>query len=116
MLNGVEAEDYGMQDVFLSGVGGTISYAKFYGNLFREIVFDTGDETKENLLIVGDSYSNAILKLLASHFHKTVLIDCRMSPVTQEKFTEYIEEYGIDKVLFLGSLFGLGNEDLALSD
>lgn len=116
MLNGVEAEDYGMQDVFLSGGGGTISYAKFYGNLFREIVFDTGDETKENLLIVGDSYSNAILKLLASHFHKTVLIDCRMSPVTQEKFTEYIEDYGIDKVLFLGSLFGLGNEDLALSD
>lgn len=116
MLNGAQAADYGMQDLFLSGGGGKISYMNFYGNNFNEVVIDTGNEGAENLLIVGDSFSHAVLKLLASHFHRTVLIDGRNSPVTQDEFTEYLEKYDIDKVLFMGTLLGFGDEQFAISE
>ena len=47
---------------------------------------------------------------------RTVLIDGRNNPVTQDEFTGYLENYDIDKVLFMGTLLGFGDEQFAISD
>ena len=71
--NGVAVENYGKQDEYFAGNGELppITYGNFYGGDMGEIIFDTGDLSKENILILGESYDNAVLRLLASHFHKT---------------------------------------------
>ena len=59
---------------------------------------------KRNLLIIGDSYTNAINKLIATHFNKTYDVDLRHYKETfNEEFiiNEYIEENDIDKVLII---------------
>ena len=68
--------DYGMQDELLRGELGWVSYGGVYGGDNGEVIFDTGKDG-DNILIFGNSYDNAILKLLASHFSKTYSIDLR---------------------------------------
>lgn len=84
-----------------------VSYGTIYGWDGGEIIFDTKQPEKENILIIGESYDNAILKLLASHFNKTFSIDLRNYEVSLGKpfdFTAYAAENDIDKVLLIGSM------------
>lgn len=106
-INGIES-DYGQQREFFSGeYSNNISYGAFYGGDDGEIVFDTANKQKENILIIGESYDNAILKLLASHFNKTISIDLRNYKHYMNKdfdIGEYIKKYDVDKVLFIGNV------------
>lgn len=113
-INGSPAEDYGAQRAFLSGsTDATITYGNFYGGDDGEIIFDTGATDLDNILIIGESYDNAILKLLATHFHKTYSIDLRNYQHYSGKkfdFGKYVAENEIDKVLFIGNVdFYIGN-------
>ena len=91
-------------------------YALYYGGDYGEIVIDSGNSDRPNLLVVADSYSNPVNLLLASHFGKTYIIDLRYyEDYAGHPFcaTEYVAEYGIDTVLMMGDagLFGaLGKE------
>lgn len=84
-------------------------YGTFYGGDFGEIMFDFyNNEDKENLLIVSNSFSNSINKLIASHFHKTYVIDNRYySKNFGEKFDydNYLKTYDIDKILIISNYF-----------
>jgi len=83
-----------------------ISYAAYYGTDIGELIFSTGDESKENIVIIGESYDNAILELLAGHFNNIYSIDLRHYERTVgEKFvlSEYTEGKDIDKVLLIGN-------------
>lgn len=106
-INGIEAEDYGLQTKFINKeLQYKIIYGEFYGWDDGEIVFDNHDESKDNILIFGESYDNAILKLLSESFNKTISIDLRNYEYYMKKefnIDEYIKKYDIDKVLFIGN-------------
>ena len=75
-INGKKS-DYGNQKYHINNPKEDVSYGSFYGYDDGEIIFDNHDDSKDNILIVGESYDNALLKLLASHFNKTYSIDLR---------------------------------------
>ncbi len=101
-IDGEAAADYGHQDEFFAQPDAVISYGNFYGDNYGEVVIHTGNSDKENLLIIGDSFTHGILKLLASHYGTTVLLDQREYEVTDQCVAQHISAYDIDKVLFVG--------------
>lgn len=116
-INGSPAEDYGNQDAFLSGQGGQVSYGAFYGGDDGEVILSTGQTDRENLLIVGESYDNAILKLVAAHFNNTCSIDLRYySAYMGQEFhlADYLEEHDIAKVLLIGNIDYFTSSDFLL--
>lgn len=98
--------DYGMQTLFVAGELEGISYGSVFGVDCGELVFDTGRPGR-NLLVMGDSYDNAIVKPLAAGFSKTYCVDLRSfeselgHPFVME---DYLKEHDIDCVLFLGGV------------
>lgn len=105
---GQPAPDYGNQEAFLNGTGGdTISYSLFYGGDCGELILDAGQPDRPNLLVIGESFDNAILKLLATHFNRIYSIDLRYYEAKMGepfRFGSYAAEHGIDQVLFIGSV------------
>ncbi len=104
---GEPVSDYGSQEACFKEEVSEISYGSFYGTDDAEIVFENNRPDRENILLIGESYDNALLKLLASHFNTTCSVDLRYyEPITGEKFNlaEYTAAHEIDKVLFIGNL------------
>ncbi len=105
-VNGAAA-DYGDQDAFLDGLRDRPTYGDFYGWDNGEVIFSTGRTDREDLLVIGESYDNAVLKLLASHFDHTYAVDLRYYEAhmgEEFRFSEYVEEHGITQVLLIGNL------------
>lgn len=103
-LNGTSAEDYGNQNKIGDG---NYAYAGYYGADNGEIIFDMDKPDKDNILVIGESYDNAILKLLATHYNKTFSIDLRYYEHIfggEFNFAEYVEKNKINKVLFIGNI------------
>lgn len=120
-IDGEKAVDYGKQQEYINGKtnGKEISYGEFYGWDNGEIVFDTHNTEKENLLVIGESYDNAILKLLASHFEKTFSIDLRNYERTfgsKFQFSQYVKDNNIDKVLLIGNIDYFTMDEFMLED
>lgn len=102
--------DYGSAERCLKnkdfGLEWNMRYGLFYGGNDGEIILDAGRKDRPNILIFGDSYDNAILKLLAGHFNKTYSIDLRHYEKRMGKpfsIDEYMKTHKIDKVLFIGN-------------
>ena len=91
-------------------------YADYYGVDYGEIVFDYYNQSdKENLLIISNSFSNPINGLIASHFHKTYVIDLRHYKDDLHvvfDYKKYLEENEIDKVLVIGNINFFNDENL----
>ncbi len=104
--NNMPAPGYGGQEAFLDTASTQpLTYATFYGDDWGAVTLDTGRPEKENLLIISESYDNAILRLLAGHFNRTISIDLRNFNAylgTDFSIEECMENYDIDKVLLLG--------------
>ena len=98
--------DYGMQALFAAGELQNVSYGSVFGVDCGELVLDTGRPGK-NLLVMGDSYDNAIAKPLASCFSKSFFVDLRSyeaevgHPFDMES---YLRDKGIDAGLFVGAI------------
>lgn len=106
-MNGYEFPDYGSREEYMAGEKTEkLTYATFYGPDEGVVVLDTKNEDRENLLIIGESYDNAVLKLIATHFNKTHAVDLRGYKLLYEDFSlrNYIKENDIDKVLFMGNI------------
>lgn len=98
---------YGKESFYEKNLDRGVSYAEFYGDDVGEVEFDFNAPEKENLLIIGESYDNAIIKLLATHFNKTYSIDLRSYEAAVRKkfsFDEYIKEKNIDRVILIGNV------------
>ena len=98
-LDGQPAADYGNQ-------GGPLSYSTIYGGDNGEVILDAG-ASGPNLLILGESYDNAVLKLLASHYDTLYSVDLRYYAHTMgEPFdlSAYVQEHQITKVLLMGNI------------
>lgn len=101
-VNGVPA-DYGAQEAFLKGGAGAVGYGAFYGPDAGEAVFYSGGEGR--LLVLGESYDNAVLRLLAPGFEALYAVDLRYYEAYRgEPFDldAYVRENGIDSVLLVG--------------
>ncbi len=115
-LNG-EPGTYGQQAEFFAGTASYLTYATFYGSDVGELIFDNGEG--ENLLILGDSYDNAIVGLLASHFGRTYSVDLRHYETAMGepfRLAQYLKENDIDRVLLIGCNRFYTTEDFALED
>jgi len=114
IANGYPAADYGNQDGYLSGQWGVPTYGEFYGWDDGELIFNTDRPEREDILIIGESYDNAILKLIASHYNRTYSVDLRYYAGSMgENFSlqDYLREHEIDKVLLIGNVdFYLSSE------
>lgn len=55
-----------------------------------EIIYNYNRPEKENLLIISDSFSNAINEIIASHFNRTYIIDLRQNKEFEPN--EYIQK------------------------
>lgn len=113
-INGSPAEDYGTQAACFKTPPDEMKYSSFYGEDIGEVIFRSGRKDRENILVIGESYDNAILKLLASHFDTTYSIDLRYYEHYMRHpfhFSDYIEQHDIQKVLWIGNIdFYLMNE------
>lgn len=117
-LDDMTTADYGNQEAFLNGSGDLLSYSAFYGGDNGEVILDTGSGG-ENLLILGESYDNAVLKLLAAHFGRTHAVDLRYyEPLMGEPFdlAAYVQTHDIDRVLLMGNIDYFTMNDFALEN
>lgn len=100
-VNGEIVSDYGFKTEELMNEE-EISYGEVYGDDYAEIVFNNnGLHNNKKLLIYANSYSNAINKLLASHYKETYVIDGRH--YKDKSLIEYINDNKIDDVLILAN-------------
>lgn len=86
-------------------------YGMYYGDDWAKVVYDFNQPEKENLLILGTSYTNAVNELISSHYNKTYILDYRYykkqygEPINAQKF---MEDHNISKVVIIGSITSLG--------
>jgi len=111
-VNGEPASAYGFlanalkKEAENPGGGAYTNYADCYGydngiTVIRNEASDGG-----NVLLIGESYDNAVLKLLACHFTEVHAIDLRNYEAqlgSPFRYGDYLVEHAIDKVLFVGS-------------
>ena len=118
-IAGEPADDYGWQDAALSGQLTDASYGGVYGWDNGEVILDTGTTGRGNLLMLGESYDNAILKLMASHFDRVYSVDLRSYEQDMGKpfrLAEYLREHRITKVLWIGSTTFFTSDDFMVED
>lgn len=118
-IAGEPADDYGRQDAALSGQLTDASYGGVYGWDNGEVILDTGTTGRGNLLMLGESYDNAILKLMASHFDRVYSVDLRSYEQDMGKpfrLAEYLREHRITKVLLIGSTPFFTSDDFMVED
>lgn len=118
--NGEKFDNYGNQELYLSGaLQGDLSYANFYGYDAGEVVISKTSDCSgsNNILIIGDSYDNAILKLIAAHYDNLYSIDLRYYKAYFDKdfdFDSYVAERGIKTVLLIGNREMFSSEDFLI--
>lgn len=81
-------------------------YAECFGADKGLIEYDFHLPERQNLLVIADSYSNAINPLIASHFNRSYFVDLRhYEEDRKEKFDlcRFVAEHKIDKIVFMGS-------------
>lgn len=103
-VNG-EIAPYGTTFESYQGTTEGLSYAAYYGFDEGEVIFDTGRRDLDNLLVLGNSYDNALLRPLASHFGKTHAVDLRYYTADMGRefdLAAYLRDNDIDKVLLIG--------------
>ncbi len=100
----IEGEEkiYGCESDSFETSAEFIRYEMFYGYNNEEVILDYNNPTKENVLLIGDSFDNAILKLLASHFNETYAVDLRH--FNEFHFDEYVKQHNITKIICAGNL------------
>lgn len=106
-VNGQKVESYGNYRQYFENKVTEGSYADFYGDDYGLLSFDYHQDEKENLLIIGESYDNAINELLASHFNRTYNIDLRNYEREMGKAFDlyaFVEEHQIDRILLIGNI------------
>ena len=112
-LDGQPAADYGQHAANFQGL---LSYGNFYGGDNGEVILDSGCGD-DRLLILGESYDNAVLKLLACHFDRVHAVDLRYyETLLGQPFDldSYLRAHQIDRVLFMGNLDYFLSDDFAL--
>ena len=112
-VNGEPTEELEPQEAFFSGEMESISYGDYYGGIEGEVILDTNRPERKNILLLGDSFDNAIRKLTASHFNRTFSVDVRTYEEDMgEPFslTAYVQKNDIDIVVYDGDILVFADE------
>lgn len=80
-------------------------YYTFVERSYQYVVIEGGNKHGGNLLMVNDSYGNAMVPWMAEQFHRIVMIDPRLYEGGKEGVMELVEEYKIND--FVIALAGL---------
>ncbi|MDR7857530.1 DHHW family protein [Tissierella sp.] len=83
------------------------TYGVYMNGDFAEISIDTNREELPNLLIFGDSFTNALEPLLYYHFNETRILDLRH--YTKMNLYEYIDLHKPDMVIMVRDELNYGN-------
>ncbi|MCQ2565345.1 MAG: DHHW family protein [Clostridia bacterium] len=116
VIDGEAADDYGNQnrpeDMSYA------SYGQYYGGDNGNIIINGGKADGEKILVIGESYDNAVLKLLAAHFAELHSVDLRYYSEKNGQFhlAEYLEKYSIDKLLLIGNIDYFIADDFLLEE
>lgn len=105
LING-KKEEYGFVGEDISSDVSGLSYSSYYGG-DNGVVKISYNNNNKNLLIIGESYDNAITKILSTHFNDTYNVDLRnYERENSEKFNieKFIEDNNIDDVLLIGNV------------
>ncbi len=107
IVNGEVPADYKYRNDFLN-YQNSEPYPYHYNEAYKIydpiMELDTNQKEKENLLIIGDSFSNSILDLLASHYNKTYRVtpyDFMIKNGYLFDYDTFIKENDINTVLFM---------------
>lgn len=84
-----------------------INYGVYMGGDWAETVIKTNNNKLPNLLVFGDSFTNAIEPLLYMNFNETRILDLRH--YNKISLYEYIDEYNPDVVLMVRDDLNYGN-------
>lgn len=106
-INNKLSNSYGDYEEYIHNKKTSISYGGFYGGDDGLIEFNYNNPNEGNLLIIGESFDNAITELLASNFNKTYNVDLRayyMDLKEEFHLQKFIEEHDINKVLLIGNI------------
>ena len=111
--NGSKIGYYGAQEYYVDKVSGgalleKITYGQLFGQDSGEIRFENPDSENGSILIFGESFDNAVLRLLAGHFNKLYSIDLRNYKAqmgSDFSLDSYLAAHpDVDRILFLGNL------------
>ncbi len=78
-------------------------YVGYFNGGYGEVVYDFNNPSKDNLLIIGDSYSWCVDFLIANSFNKTYVLNLKSDYYENHDldYKKFIEDNNIDKVLIL---------------
>lgn len=88
-------------------------YGLYYGDDQAKVVYDFNQPEKENILILGNSFTNSINELVASHYNKTHILDIRHFKRTYGYDIDvqtYMKKNNLSKVLIVSDIGGLAYE------
>lgn len=91
---------------------GRAGYYTFVERSYQYVVVDGGSKGGGVLMMVNDSYGNALMPWIANQFEKVIMIDPRIFNGGKQKVLELVEEYKVDSFiinlagLVVGSSFG----------
>ncbi len=96
----------------LQDVDPAYSYIRFLGGDGSVVKVTTGADTDKSLLLIKDSYGNALVPFLTSSYKEIYVIDLRYF---EKNVVNFIDELGIDDVLVSGCAYRVvdGGDDIA---
>ena len=75
-------------------------FVAYFNGMYSKVLYDTGNTTKTNLLILGDSFTWKIDNLIAEEYNKTYIINIKYMNGTLD-LKEFIKENNISDILVL---------------
>lgn len=97
-----ELVEYGARIYYTPEVGGAISYGVFMGSDHPFAKVTTNVENGKTALVIKDSYANALLPFLTSHYETVVIVDPRSYYGT---LSDIFAEYEVDDVIIINYAF-----------
>ncbi|MBO6140819.1 MAG: hypothetical protein J6O40_03405 [Ruminococcus sp.] len=76
-------------------------YAALFGGNFSHYTIHSNGENDERILVIKDSYANAVLPYLADSFKTIDVVDMRYYHMEQQTVSELIKSEGISRVIML---------------
>ena len=97
-----EVAEYGAKVYFTPEVGGSVSYGVFMGGDHPFSRVTTNVNNGKTALVIKDSYANALLPFLTSHYETIIVIDPRNYFGT---LADIYAEYDVDDVIIINYAF-----------
>ncbi len=108
-----QPQQYGHREEYLKGEFEknrfTNHYAEYYGNVIDLVEYEFENGSNRDLLLFGNSYSQAVKLFIASHYRHTYAFDFR--EYSDFSLSEFLAEHPVDDVLLIGDLLAYGRED-----